>query len=53
MGPFCTFTFTSKEINRFLDAHTKKILYLSLIYVVYASASNNIPSYTHLNSYIV
>ena len=47
-------TFTSRFLISLLNVHTVENLYLSLVYIsMYANASNNIPSYTHVHSYVV
>ena len=37
----------------FLNVHTREKQYLSLMYIMYTHASSNIPSYTHVSSYVV
>ena len=41
-----------KVLISFLNVHTKEKQYPSLIYTMYTSSSNNIPSYTHISSYV-
>ena len=36
-----------------VDVHARNKQYLSLMYVMYANASNNTPFYTHISSYMV
>ena len=46
-------TFTSRFLTTSLKVHTIENLYLSLIYTnLYANASNNTPSYTHVHSHV-
>ena len=51
-APFCTHTFTSTKIT-FLQVHFREKEYSSLTYNMYASASNNTPSYTHVSLYML
>ena len=52
-APFCTSTFTFKISITFLDVHTQEKSYSSLVYTMYASTWNNLPSCTHVSSYVV
>ena len=45
---FCTSTITSKFPIAFLNEYTREKQRLSLMYAMYANASNNTPSYTHV-----
>ena len=51
---FCTSTIPSTFLIAFLNVHTReRKQYLSLMYIMYADASNATPSYTHVSSYMV
>lgn len=50
-GPFLTFAFSLKSLITSLSVHTREKQYLSLIYNMYASASNKTPSYTQVSWY--
>ena len=41
------------KIITFLDVHSIENQHLSLMYTMYANASNKYPSYTHVKSYMV
>ena len=50
---FCKSTFTSKFLIPILVVDSREKWYLTLMYTIYANASNNIPSYTHINLFVV
>ena len=56
-APCCTSTFTSVKrlftFNSLLDVHTREKQHLSLMYTMYANASHNTPSYTHVTLYVI
>ena len=52
-APFCKSTFTTQNLVACLDLNTREKYYVSFMYTMYAYASNNTPSYTHVSSYVV
>ena len=50
-SPYVHLYLSFKILNTsFKYTHLKE--YLSLTYIIYANASNNTPSYTHISSYV-
>ena len=52
-GPFLYIYLYLRKLVAFLNVHTREIQYLSLMYSMYANASNNARPYTHIRLYVV